>query len=88
VIILLALVLIIGCTLGGVALICTFGWFATTKPRLEHQREMIKIGEEQKKNAIVLRAKDMELTARQLELMRGDTDLIRRFHSQQQEGAE
>lgn len=64
--IVLALILVIGCTLGLGVVIWLIGTYATVGVRLEHQREMVKLSEQQKLNALTIRERDIVLTERQM----------------------
>jgi hypothetical protein len=51
---LVALLLVVGCPIGLCAVICCAGWWATVKPRLEHQRQMFALNETAKANAVTV----------------------------------
>lgn len=69
----LAVVLIVGCTVGLGVVIWLVGTFATVGVRLEHQREMVRLGEEQKLNALTIRERDTAVTERQMGMIEAAT---------------
>ena len=48
------LALLVIAPLGCVAVVCSVGWWATVKPRLEHQEKMFALNEQAKMNAVTL----------------------------------
>jgi len=68
-VILLVLVLMVGCTLGLIIVITLVGHFATVSTRLHHQREMVKLGEQQKLNALTIRERDITLAERGMRVL-------------------
>lgn len=71
--IVLAVILIVGITVGLGVVIWMIGTFATVGVRLEHQREMVRIGEEQKLNALTIRERDTAVTERQMGMIEAAT---------------
>lgn len=53
------LCLLILAPLGTCAVVCCIGWWATTRPRLEHQQKMFALSEQAKLNAVTVEEKRM-----------------------------
>lgn len=65
----LAVVLILGCTLGLCTAILLVGHYATVPARLNHEVTMLKLGEDMKLNAINLRERDLNLAERHMKML-------------------
>ena len=45
--------------LGMCAVVCAVGWWATVRPRLEHQQKMFALNEQAKLNAVTVQERQM-----------------------------
>jgi hypothetical protein len=50
--------------LGVCAVVCAVGWWATLKPRLEHQQKMFQLSENAKLNALTITERQIALITR------------------------
>ena len=62
---LLALLLLLTLApLGLVCVVCSVGWWATVRPRLEHQQKMFALNEQAKLNAVTVQERQVHMLDR------------------------